>query len=173
MQRVPWQHPVEGAIKRKNADGAKTPPVKAAYKLYDAFEGRVVGISDGDTISVMRNGKAQKVRLYGVDAPEKKQPFGERAKQFTSEQTFGQKASVMIIENDRYGRVVGVVIMPYERESLNIQIVRAGLAWHYRQYAPKDTYLIDAQQEARLDRRGLWVDKAPVAPWNWRKARKR
>jgi len=106
----------------------------------DTFTGEVVGVSDGDTISVMRGGKAVKVRLHGIDCPEKKQAFGTRAKKFTSDLAFGKEVTVRIQTTDRYGRSVGVVILPGGK-NLNWELVSAGLAWWYRKYAPDDRIL--------------------------------
>jgi len=103
----------------------------------DTFTGKVVGMSDGDTIKVMREGRAVKVRLHGIDCPEKKQAFGTRAKRFTSEMAFGMEVEVRVQTTDRYGRIVGEVILP-DGISLNKQLVSIGLAWWYRKYAPND-----------------------------------
>jgi endonuclease YncB( thermonuclease family) len=110
--------------------------------------GKVVGISDGDTISVLREGKAVKVRLYGVDAPEKAQAFGTKSRQLTGDLAFQKAVTVMIHANDRYGRLVGEVLLPDGR-SLNQELVRAGMAWWYRPYAPHDTTLAQLEAEAR------------------------
>jgi endonuclease YncB( thermonuclease family) len=106
----------------------------------ETFTGKVVGVVDGDTISVMRQGRAVKVRLHGIDCPEKKQPFGTRAKRFTSEMAFGMEVEVQVQTTDRYGRIVGEVILP-DGLSLNKQLVYVGLAWWYRTYAPNDRTL--------------------------------
>jgi len=137
----------------------------------ESFTGAVVGLSDGDTLSVLREGKAVKVRLYGVDAPEKAQAFGTRAQQFSSALVFQQTVTVRVQETDRYGRLVGEVLLPDGR-SLGHELVRAGLAWWYRQYAPKDTVLAQLEAEARQAKRGLWADAQPVPPWDWRKAKR-
>src|SRR2546428_6183225 len=89
------------------------------------FTGKVVGVSDGDTISVMHNGRAEKIRLNGIDCPEKGQAFGHRAKQFTSRLAFGKEVSVQVKGKDRYGRTIGDVILPDGR-NLNREIVKAG-----------------------------------------------
>src|SRR5712691_7992763 len=98
------------------------------------FTGRVVGVADGDTIKVMHNGKAEKIRLHGIDCPEKAQPFGSKAKQFTSGMVFGKTVTVHVTDMDRYGRTVADVILPDGRV-LNRELVAAGLAWWYRQYS--------------------------------------
>jgi micrococcal nuclease len=130
--------------------------------------GKVVGISDGDTLSVLWEGKAVQVRLYGVDVPEKAQAFGTQARLFMSELVFPQPVTVAIRDTDRYGRLVGEVRLPDGR-SLNQELVRAGLAWWYRQYAPQDTTLAQLEAEARTAKRGLWADAHPIPPWEWRK----
>ncbi|WP_447983837.1 thermonuclease family protein [Nitrospira sp. Nam74] len=130
------------------------------------FTGRVVGVSDGDTISVMHDGKAEKIRLNGIDCPEKRQAFGERAKQFTSKLAFGNDVTVRVSGHDKYRRTIGDVILSDGR-TLNKELVRAGLAWWYEKYS-KDTTLRDLEAEARAARRGLWVYPDPVPPWEWR-----
>ncbi len=135
------------------------------------FTYKVVGVSDGDTITVLHDGKAERIRLHGIDCPEKRQAFGNRAKQFTSTLVFGTTVTVQVMDRDRYGRTVGVVLLPDGR-SLNHELVRAGLAWMYRRYT-NDQGLSDLEEEARVARRGLWADANPVPPWAWRIMRKR
>jgi len=135
------------------------------------FTGRVVGVSDGDTITVLHNGKGERIRLHGIDSPEKRQAFGNRAKQFTSTLVFGTTVTVQAVDRDRYGRTVGVVLLQDGR-SLNHELVRAGLAWMYRRYTA-DQSLSDLEEEARVARRGLWADPHAVPPWEWRGMRTR
>lgn len=135
--------------------------------LAESFSGKVIGMADGDTISVMRLGRAEKVRLSGIDTPEKKQPFGHRAKQLTSELAFGKIVTVKISGRDRYGRWIAEVILPDGR-SLNRELLRAGLAWWYRSYS-RDERLGRLEAEARGSRRGLWRDPRPVPLWEFRK----
>ena len=137
----------------------------------EQFTGKVVGISNGDTLSVLREGKAVKVRLHGVDTPEKAQAFGTRAQQFTSDFVFQRDVMVVVQTTDRYGRLVGEVLLPDGR-SLNQELVRAGMAWWYRQYAQNDTTLAQLEAEARAAQRGLWADAHPVPPWEWRKGQR-
>ncbi len=134
------------------------------------FTGRVVGVADGDTITVLHNGKGERIRLHGIDCPEKRQAFGKRAKQLTSNLVFGKTVTVQPVDRDRYGRTVGVVLLPDGR-SLNHELVRAGLAWMYRRYT-NDQSLSDLEEEARVARRGLWDDPHAVPPWEWRITRK-
>jgi micrococcal nuclease len=126
------------------------------------------GHQRGDTLSVLRKGKAVKVRLHGMDTPERKQAFGTRARQFTSDLAFHQVVTVVVHNTDRYGRLVGEVLLP-DGGSLNQELVRAGLAWWSRQYAPHDTMLQQLEEEARKEQRGLWSDPHAVAPWEYRK----
>src|SRR2546425_6717743 len=128
------------------------------------FSGRVVGISDGDTIKVLHNGKAEKIRLNGIDCPEKGQPYGNKAKRFTSDLAFGKEVTIQDHGLDRYSRTVGDVILPDGR-ILNRELVAAGLAWWYRKYAPHNTTLQRLEEEARIAKRGLWADPAPLPPW--------
>src|SRR5262245_7663301 len=137
----------------------------------EQFTGKVVGISDGDTVSVLREGKAVKVRLHGVDTPEKAQAFGTQARKFTSDAAFQQTVTVVVQTTDRYGRLVGEVVLPDGR-SLNQELVKAGMAWWYRPYAPNDTTLAQLEAEARTAKRGLWADAHPVPPWQWRKGQR-
>ncbi len=131
----------------------------------------MVGVSDGDTITVMHNGKGERIRLHGIDCPEKRQAFGNRAKQFTSTLVFGKTVTVQVMDRDRYGRTVGEVLLPDGR-SLNRELVRAGFAWWYRRYAPDDETLDQLEHEARGTQRGLWADPHAVPPWEWRRRRK-
>ena len=132
------------------------------------FTGKVVGVSDGDTIKVMRAGRAVKVRLHGIDCPEKKQPFGTRAKRYTSDMAFGRQVTVQVKTTDRYGRIVGEVIL-LDGSSLNKELVYVGLAWWYKKYAPNDRTLKALEAGARAEKRGLWADKNPIPPWEWRR----
>jgi micrococcal nuclease len=132
------------------------------------YSARVVGITDGDTIRVLHEGREVRIRLHGIDCPESKQAFGTRAKQFTSEMVFDQVVRLRVRDIDRYGRTVAEVSLEDGR-MLNRELVRAGLAWWYRHYAPHDTTLEQLEQEAREAKRGLWADPDPVAPWEWRR----
>ncbi len=142
----------------------------ASQALAAEFTGRVVGVSDGDTITVLHNGKGERIRLHGIDCPEKRQAFGKRAKQLTSNLVFGKTVTVQAVDRHRYGRTVAEVLLPDGR-SLNRELVKAGFAWWYWRYAPDDETLAQLEREAREAKRGLWVDPNPVSPWEWRTAR--
>ena len=135
------------------------------------FTGKVVAVKDGDTLEVLTGGVAVRVRLSGIDCPKKGQAFGQRAKQDASALAFGKTVEVRDTGRDRYGRTVGEVMLQDGR-SLNRELVRAGLAWWYRQYARKDTALEALEKAAREAKAGLWADADPVPPWNWRKDRR-
>ncbi len=145
-----------------------SPPLFAA----ESIEGKVVSVADGDTITVL-NGKEQiKVRLHGVDAPEKAQDFGTAARTFTSEACFGKEVTVEVKDTDRYGRKVGIVTLPDGRV-LNHELVKAGLAHWYEAYAAKDATLKGLQEEAKSAKRGVWSRSDTVAPWDFRKEKRK
>lgn len=134
--------------------------------------GQVVGVTDGDTITVLDDQRTQhKIRLAGIDAPEKAQAFGQRSKEALSALVFGRRVTVETGKQDRYRRTVGKVII--DGRDANLAQVVAGMAWHYKKYegeqSPSDRLLYaDAEREAREVRRGLWLDAEPTAPWDWR-----
>lgn len=132
------------------------------------FSGKVVGLADGDTITVLAGKTQVKIRLAGIDCPEKTQAFGTKARQYASSQTFGKTVSVKPIEKDRYGRTVAQIVLDDGRV-LNHELVRAGLAWWYREYAPNDATLKALEDEARAAKRGLWADPNPTPPWDFRR----
>lgn len=133
-----------------------------------SITGKVVAVADGDTITVLTAGKESvKVRLYGIDAPEAKQAFGNRAKEELSGMVFGKVVTVEVKQKDRYGRTVGLVTA--DGVAVNREMVRRGFAWWYRDFAKKDVDFAKAEAEAKNAKRGLWMDKAPVAPWEFRR----
>jgi micrococcal nuclease len=122
------------------------------------------------TITVLQETNPIKVRLYGIDCPEKRQAYGTRAKQFTSGLVFGKKVEVETVDVDRYKRTVGIVRLP-EGTVVNEEIVRAGYAWVYPAYCKKPLCLEwqRLEGEAATGRLGLWKDENPVPPWEWRR----
>lgn len=132
------------------------------------FNAQVVGISDGDTITVLSADKTQtKIRLHGIDAPEAKQAYGTKAKESLSAKVFGKSVRIVSRDVDRYGRTVAEVFVG--DRLINRELVTDGFAWHYVKYAPNDAELAAAEKAAREAKRGLWADIAPVAPWDFRK----
>ena len=133
--------------------------------------GRTVGVTDGDTITVLdANRTPIRVRLFGIDAPEKAQDFGQKAKQALSVLVFGREVRVEVTSTDRYGRSIGKVHAG--TTYVNLAMVQAGFAWHYRQYAPDDQDLLGAEVAARAAGKGLWAQPNPTPPWEWRRADK-
>jgi micrococcal nuclease len=132
------------------------------------WSGLVCGVSDGDTISVLHEGRAVKIRLYGIDCPEKRQAFGRKPKTFTSRMASGKIVEVDPVTRDRYGRTVAWVHV--RGHCLNEEILRAGYAWHFKRFS-RDPHLAELESQARAARAGLWVDPSPVAPWDFRKSR--
>jgi endonuclease YncB( thermonuclease family) len=131
-----------------------------------------VGLSDGDTVTVLDgNHRQYKVRLAGIDAPERRQPFGDRSRQALAAMVFRQHVAVEWHKTDRYGRLVGVVRI--SGRDVGLEQVKSGLAWHYKAYQSEQTkadrMLYDqAEEQARVARRGLWRDPLPEAPWEFR-----
>lgn len=137
-----------------------------AGALPSAFSGKVIGVADGDTLTVLFENKPQRIRLYGIDCPERKQDFGTKAKQFTSDFAFNKMAQVQVRATDAYNRTVASVQV--EGKSLNEALVQAGLAWWYRRYAPQEKTLERLEAAARQAKRGLWSHPNPIAPWQFR-----
>ena len=153
------------------------PPASA-----DEIRGRVVGVADGDTVTVLDAGRQQhRIRLGGIDAPEKVQPFGEKSKQNLSRLVFGKDVRVEWEKRDKYKRIVGKVwVQPESCPSCPMTLdaghaqITVGLAWWYRKYAndqsPQDRGAYEfSEQEARAKRIGLWSDPDPIPPWEWRR----
>lgn len=142
-------------------------PLLISTAMAESFAGRVIGVMDGDTILVLDAQFAQRrVRLAEIDAPERKQPFGERSKQALSDICYKKLAHVDVVDIDRYGRLVGKINC--NGVNANRSQVEAGMAWVYRKYL-KDTSLLPVEGMAKAGRRGLWFDSNPVPPWEWRK----
>lgn len=131
----------------------------------------VIGIADGDTLTARcetPSGPANVVvRLAEIDAPEKRQPFGQRSRQHLADLCFGKQARVAVVNVDRYGRSVARVICA--GKDANADQVSSGLAWAYEQYLT-DRHIAELERDAREARRGLWSQETPVPPWAWRKA---
>jgi endonuclease YncB( thermonuclease family) len=134
--------------------------------------GKVISLNDGDTIKLLDSNNVQyKIRLAGIDAPEKKQAFGMRSKEHLSDLIFGKTVSVEWNKTDRYQRILGKVLL--NGTDINFEQIRAGFAWHYKQYqneqsqTDRDSYA-KSEVEARTRRIGLWYDSSPIPPWDFR-----
>jgi micrococcal nuclease len=132
-----------------------------------ALEGKVVGVVDGDTIDVLDGDKKQhRIRFDGIDAPERGQPFSNRAKSTLSDLVFGKTVRVDTEGPDKYDRTIGRVYV--DGRDVGLAMLEAGVAWHYTKYDQSKKYA-DGQKSARAARRGLWTDKNAIPPWEWRK----
>ena len=144
----------------------------SAYEL----TGRIVSVADGDTVTLLdANLRQHKIRLSGIDAPEKRQPFGNRSRLHLGALVFGKQVTADCPKKDRYKRAV--CRLEVDGVDANLAQIEAGMAWHYKAYAreqsPADRWrYTKTEDRARQARQGLWADRAPVAPWDFRKARK-
>lgn len=130
------------------------------------YTAKVIGVSDGDTITVMLEGRTLRVRLNGIDCPEEGQPYGSKAKMFTSALCFEEEVTVQPLGTDKYGRQLANITLSDGRV-LNRELVSAGLAWWYEEYS-KDEMLQKLQAQAKEAKRGLWKDPQAKPPWEWR-----
>jgi endonuclease YncB( thermonuclease family) len=150
-----------------------TTPRRTASGVSQTLTGRVVRIADGDTVTVLDATNTQhRIRLQGIDAPESHQAFGTQSKKSLSDMIFDKDVSVLYDKTDQYGRLVGTILL--NGKDINLEQVKAGMAWHYKEYereqSPEDRELYArAEDEARSARRGLWVDANPVEPGEFRR----
>ena len=132
------------------------------------FTAKVIGIKDGDTVVVLDSLNNQTtLRLAEVDCPEKSQPFGTKAKQFTSDQIYRKTIKYVVTDTDRYGRSIAMIYYD-NNKYLSAELIKNGLAWHYKRYSTSKD-LANFENSARLKKVGLWYDKNPIEPWEWRK----
>lgn len=130
------------------------------------LQGRVVGVADGDTVTILTPERQQvRIRLGQIDAPEKAQPFGQRSKQSLSDLIFGTEVRVRVETTDRYGRTVGRVFQ--DNVDVNLEQVKRGMAWAYRQYLT-DKIFLEVEHAAKAAKIGLWSDPNPTPPWEFR-----
>jgi endonuclease YncB( thermonuclease family) len=148
----------------------------AGFATAQPLSGKVIGVKDGDTVVLLDAEKrSHDIRLAGIDAPEKAQPFGQRSKEHLSDTVFGKQVTVEGGKTDRYGRRVSKVIV--NGSDANLAQVRNGFAWHYKEYEREQSttdrkLYADAESAARSARLGLWRDNAPTPPWDWRHGEK-
>jgi endonuclease YncB( thermonuclease family) len=136
------------------------------------FDARVVGVKDGDSIVVVRSGSEQDIRIFGIDAPERGQPWSRRAREALSQRVLGKEVRVNAVTTDRYGRTVGEVYA--DDVCVGCELLREGHAWVYRRYTDSKV-LLGLEAEARAARRGLWSlpEAEQVPPWEWRRGGRR
>lgn len=158
--------------KRRRATSALLFVLFVLPVLADTLEGRAVRVIDGDTVVVLDVDRTQhRIRLAGIDAPEHKQPFGQKSKRYPASLIAGQDVVVDWHKHDGYHRIVGKII--HGGQDVDLAMVRAGLAWRYRKYAheqsPADRVLYEeAENKAKANRRTLWIDFDPMPAWEWR-----
>ena len=139
--------------------------------FYD-FCVKVVSISDGDTFRGLTEDKENiKFRIYGIDAPEKYQAFGSRSTQYLADLIFGETVGIKVQEEDYFGRLVVLVFTP-DGKDVSAEMLKAGMAWHFKKYDKSKEYT-SFENRAKLKREGLWRDKNPTPPWNFRRKNKR
>ena len=132
------------------------------------WQGKVVGITDGDTVTVLTSTNEQvKIRIYGIDCPEKKQAFGTKARAFLASLIFGQTVIIQPSGKDLYGRTIAKI--SYEDRDIGLTMIQYGYAWWYQAYAKKEIDYKKAQVKAKDQQLGLWQDANPVEPWKFRK----
>jgi endonuclease YncB( thermonuclease family) len=139
-----------------------------------AWSGKVISVADGDTITVLHEKRPERIRLYGIDCPEKRQPFGKKAKKFTSELVFGKIVEIDPVDTDRYGRNVAFVRV--ENVTLNEELIKKGLAWVYERYCklPVCNDRWDGlEREARSSKQGIWQDSNVIPPWEFRRYKRK
>lgn len=137
----------------------------------DYLQGRVIKVADGDTFTILDGSrKKTRVRLHGIDCPEKGQDYFQVAKDYTNRYVFDKRVKVEIKSKDRYGRIVGVVWLE-NGANLNLMLIQKGLAWDYPVYSKSQLYR-NAEQQARKLKTNIWSLRKPVAPWDFRKQKK-
>lgn len=130
--------------------------------------GRVVRVADGDTLSILdENNRQHKIRLHGIDSPEREQRHGKAAWDALEAMVAGKTVDVVVLGEDSYGRTDGTVYLG--EQNINLALVADGHAWWYRYYAPHNRLLEDTEEQARQQKRGLWADTNPKPPWDWRR----
>lgn len=135
----------------------------------DILTGKVVSVTDGDTIKILTKRKTlYKIRLNGIDAPEKSQAFGKKSKSNLSKLVAGRVVDVHYKKKDRYGRILGTIFV--DNQDVNLKQIENGYAWVYRRYCKRKDYY-EAEEYARNKKLGLWYDKYPIAPWDYRHRR--
>jgi endonuclease YncB( thermonuclease family) len=133
--------------------------------------GRVVRVADGDTVSVLDHSNTQhKVRLFGIDTPERDQPHGKTSTRALARWVADKTVGVVVVDVDEYGRTVGTL---YQKDTnINVAMVAAGHAWWYQHYAPHNRLLATSEQRAREQQKGLWATPNPISPWDWRRGQR-
>lgn len=130
----------------------------------------VIGIIDGDTYDVLIDNKSVRIRMFGIDAPERGMPYYKVSKKKLSELCFNKMVKLQVKNKDRNGRTVAIAYLE-DGTNINLEMIKEGLAWHYTKYSD-DIEFANAEATARQERKGLWADESPIAPWEIRKLHK-
>ncbi|WP_026914889.1 thermonuclease family protein [Christiangramia portivictoriae] len=163
-KRYPPSDSSKNILSEKDYNGDSKNKPESNQKI---INGKVIKIADGDTFTMLfENGFEVRVRLDGIDTPERKQPYSKAAKKALSNLIFGKNVTVYYTKKDGYGRVLGEIFI--DNINVNRELVRQGLAWHYKKYSD-DRTLAKLEKEAQLNKMGLWQEPNPVAPWTYRK----
>ncbi|NOT22704.1 MAG: hypothetical protein HOP22_08255 [Nitrospiraceae bacterium] len=144
----------------------------APSTLAGEFTGQVVAVLEGDRIEVLHNKRPERIRLSGIDCPEQRQPFGEKATQATSALVLGKEVTLQFHSKEKDRRTAATVVLS-DGTNVNHELVKEGWCWWYPKSGPMDKAMKRFESEARTGKRGLWVDQYPVPPWEWQKWRER
>lgn len=131
-----------------------------------AISGKVIRVSDGDTILIQSGSQKIRVRMYGIDAPELKQKYGEESKKYLKKRIMDKNVDIKVINQDQYGRKVGKVF--YKNKDINLEMLETGNAWFYEYHAKHEKDYRKAFKNAKEQKLGLWKDKNPQNPRNFR-----
>ena len=144
-----------------------------AFFCFSGFKGRVVKVADGDTITVVQDKTNKKVRIrfYGIDAPEKSQEYGKKSLSVLKNLLDNEIVEVEVKDKDQYGRIVGVVY--HNNRNVNLYMLETGNVWYYKQYAKGQYDYANAEKRAKENRIGLWKDKSPTPPWQYRREQRK
>lgn len=134
----------------------------------ETLVGKVIKIYDGDTITILVDGNKEKIRFYGIDAPEKKQSYGIESRDFVRHKIMDREVKVKIVNTDKYGRKIGKIYYN-NGKYLNLESVKGGYSWWYKYYARNEYDLEGAQKKAKKYKKGLWKEKNPINPYEYRK----
>lgn len=144
-------------------------PYTEAQKIYSNIPGIVTKVYDGDTLTLQNNNGIYKIRLSGIDAPERRQAYGNVSRNYLYNIVRNRFVYAEVHDKDRYGRYVAKIIL--DKTDVNAAMLKSGLAWHYKQYDKNPEYA-RLEREARQNRKGLWIEKNPIPPWIYRKNKK-
>jgi micrococcal nuclease len=155
------EHPESGKLRRNQKSHIHKRQTDNSFK--------VVGVKDGDTFVLLKDGQELIIRFEHIDCPEKKQPFGKEAKKFVSNRCYGKYVSLKgSLKPDRYNRIIAEVILE-DGTNLNEELIKKGLAWHFKKYSSNARYA-ELEDNAKEIKIGLWSLLNPIEPWNWRKS---